>query len=97
MPAIMMADPSTVMLGRASSGQFVASVFLDLHVWALEDGLDRAKAIGAAVTRVLMDWPATDGFALDDFRHTRTVWPRDPNPDFGHGVLSLEAVIRWTV
>ena len=97
LPAIMMANATTVMQGRASSGQYVASVFLDLHVWALEDGLDRAKAIGAAVARVLMDWPATDGFALDDFKHTRTVWPRDPNPDFGHGVLSVEAVIRWTI
>lgn len=97
LPAIMMGNGSTMMHGRASSGQYVASVFLDLHVWALEDGLDRAKTIGSAVARVLMDWPASDGFHFDDFKHTRTVWPRDPDPNFGHGVLSVEAVIRWTI
>lgn len=97
LPAIMMANATTVMHGRASGGQYVATVFLDLHVWALEDGADMAKTIGAAVARVLMDWPAAAGFSFDAFRHTRTVWPRDPDPQFGHGVLSVEAVMRWSI
>lgn len=97
LPAILFGAGNVMMHGRASGSQFVATVFLDLHVWAIEDGLDRARHIGAAVARALMDWPAGDGFALDDFKHTRTVWPRDPDPKFGHGVLSIEAVIRWSI
>lgn len=97
LPAIMIPNGSTVMHGRAAGGQFVASVFLDLHIWAVEDGLDRAKIIGAAVAHRLMTWPAGVGFEFDDFQHTRTVWPRDPDPTYGHGVLSVEAVIRWSI
>lgn len=97
LPAILFGAGNVVMHGRASGGQFVATVFMDLHIWALEDGLDRAQTIGAAVARRLMDWPQTTGFGLDRFKHTRTVWPRDPNLQFGHGVLSVEADIRWSL
>lgn len=97
LPAILFGAGNVIMHGRASGSQFVATVFLDLHVWAIEDGLDRAKTIGAAVALTLMDWPAGDGFAFDAFKHTRTIWPRDPKPEFGHGVLSIEAVVRWSI
>lgn len=97
LPAILFGAGNVMMHGRASGRQFVATVFMDLHIWALEDGLDRAQTISAAVARRLMDWPAGVGFEIDAFRHTRTVWPRDPNPEFGHGVLSVEAVIRWSI
>jgi hypothetical protein len=97
LPAILFGAGNVAMHGRASGGQFVATVFMDLHIWAVEDGLDRAHAIGAAVARRLMDWPAGVGFEIDRFKHTRTVWPRDPNPDYGHGVMSVEAVIRWSI
>ncbi|MBN9450478.1 MAG: DUF3168 domain-containing protein [Bosea sp.] len=97
LPAILFGAGNVMMHGRASGPQFVATVLLDLHIWAVEDGLDRAQTIGAACARRLMDWPACDGFSLDQFKHTRTVWPRDPNPEFGHGVLSVEAVIRWSI
>jgi hypothetical protein len=97
LPAILFGPGTIVMHGRASRAQYVASVSMDLHVWAIEDGLDRAQTIGAAVARRLMDWPAGVGIAIDEFRHTRTVWPRDPNPQFGHGVLTVETVVRWSI
>jgi len=97
LPAIMIANANTMMHGRAAGGQFVATVFLDLHLWALEDGLDRVQTIGAAVAHRLMTWPATEafGFELDDFKHQRTVYPRDPDPQHGHGVMFIEAAVRW--
>ena len=95
LPAIMISNAETIMHGHASGGQYVASVSLDLHIWAMEDGLDRAKTIGAAVARTLMDWPQANGFTLVDFKHTRTVWPRDPDPQYGHGVFNIEAAIQW--
>lgn len=96
LPSIIIGEGRTIMHGRASGGQFVAGVFLGIHIWALQDGAATAKTIGAAVARRLMDWPATSGFELDDFKHVRTDWPRDPEgPEYGHGVLSIDAVVRW--
>ena len=97
LPTIIIADGTTVMHGRAAGSQFVASVFLDLHIWTKADGIAAAQQIGAAVARRLMDWPTTTGFALDSFQHARTVWPRDPDQNYGHGVISVEAVIRWSI
>lgn len=97
LPAILFGAGNTLPHGRASGRQFVATVFMDLHIWAVEDGLDRAQSIGAAVARRLMDWPADGDIQFDGFRHTRTVWPRDPDPKFGHGVISVEADIRWSL
>lgn len=95
LPCIQIANGTSVMNGHAAGGQYVARVLLDLHVWALENGLNTAKTIGGAVAGALIDWPDGDGFAFDEFKHTRTVWPRDPDPTYGHGVLSIECVIRW--
>jgi hypothetical protein len=96
LPAILFGNGTTQMLGYGSGRQFHARVFMDLHIWAIEDGLDRAKTIGAAVAKALLEGP-DDGedFTIAEFDHTRTVWPRDPDPKFGHGVLSVEAVITW--
>lgn len=97
LPAILFGAGNVQMLGRGSGGTYMARVFMDLHIWALEDGLDRAQTIGAAVARRLINWPAGDQCTVGEFKHTRTVWPRDPNPDYGHGVLSVEAVIWWSI
>ena len=48
LPSIMIHDGTAMMHGRAAGNQFVASVFIDLHVWALEDGLSAVKQVGAA-------------------------------------------------
>lgn len=95
LPAIVIANGSTIYHGRAAGGQYVATVFLDLHVWALEAGQDTAKQIGAAVHAALLDAPASAEVEFDAWSITRTVWPRDPNPDYGHGVISIEATVRW--
>lgn len=97
-PSIQINEGRAIMHGRASGIQFVAGVFLGVHIWTLQDGVATAKTIGAVVARRLMDWPATAGFDLDRFQHVRTDWPRDPEgPDFGHGVFSVDAVVRWSI
>jgi hypothetical protein len=97
LPAIIIASGTTQFLGRASAGQYVARVFLDLHIWAIEAGADTAKAIGGVLADALRDAPAGEGFSFDEWALTRLVWPRDPDPAYGHGVLSIETVIRWTI
>ena len=95
LPAIMIGDGHVLNHGHAAGAQYVAGVFLDLHIWTLEDGQDRAKTIGASVGAALLKWSVADDFELDEFKVTRVVWPRDPDPQYGHGVLSIEAVVRW--
>jgi hypothetical protein len=97
LPAIMISNATTMMHGHAAGSQYVATVFLDLHLWALEDGLDTVQAIGAAVAHRLISWPATaaSDFELDAFKHQRTIYPRDPDPQYGHGVVFIEATVRW--
>lgn len=97
LPAIIIANGVTQFLGRASAGQYVARVFLDLHIWAIEAGADTAKTIGGVLADALRDAPPSTGFAIDEWVLTRIVWPRDPNPDYGHGVASVEAAIRWVI
>jgi hypothetical protein len=97
LPAIVIANGMTQFLGRAAGGQYVARVFLDLHIWAIEAGADTAKTIGGALAAALRDAPASAGFVIDEWALTRIVWPRDPKPDYGHGVVSIEAAIRWTI
>ena len=95
MPGIRIANGIAMMRGHASGRQYVATVLLDLHLWAVDDGFDHVKTIGAAVAHRLMKWPDAADFDLVRFEHTRTAWPRDPDPSFGHGVMSVEADIQW--
>jgi hypothetical protein len=99
LPAIIMANGQTIFLGNAAGSQYVARVFLDVHVWALEDGANAAKAIGFAVCNVLKEAPTAAGFSFDEFGMPAIRWMRDPEPEkaFTHGILTVEAVMRWSV
>lgn len=97
LPCIMMSDGNTTLHGHDYTAQRTAWIYLDLHIWTLDDGQDAAKEIAGAVTTAL-DKPMTiDGGDCDHFRVTASRFPRDPTPGYGHGVLSVEALIRWIV
>lgn len=98
-PCILMGGGHAEFLGHASGSQYVARVSFNLHIWALEDGADTAKGIGFAVMNALKEAPAADGFHIDDFALPSVVWMRDPDPkqSYCHGVMVVEAVIRWSV
>ncbi|RVK26602.1 DUF3168 domain-containing protein [Sinorhizobium meliloti] len=97
LPCIMMSDGNTTLHGHDYTAQRTAWVYLDLHIWTLDDGQDAAKEIAGAVTAAL-DKPMTiDGGDCDHFRVTASRFPRDPTPGYGHGVLSVEALIRWII
>lgn len=97
-PCVILAAASTEYLGRAAGEQHLARISLDIHVWAIEDGADTAKAIGFAVCRSIIGMDDDqDGFAIDQLDQPRMIWLRDPQPElaYTHGILDLEAVIRW--
>lgn len=99
LPTIIMSDGQTIFLGNAAGSQYMARVFIDLHIWAIEDGSDTAKAIGFAICNALKLTPEGDGFSIDEFELPSVRWMRDPDPEksFAHGIIVVEAVLRWTV
>lgn len=98
-PCIIMANGTTALHGRDYAAQRAAWVNLDLHVWTLDAEEDSAKEIAFEVCEALdSKWKLQiEGGYCDHFKVTRAVYPRDPDPTYGHGVLSVEALIRWIV
>lgn len=102
LPSVILSGAQVQFLGHGNRADLLtARVFLDLHIWAVEDGADTARAIGAAVLHVLKDTPsaAAQGCDLTGYQKPSLIWMRDPQPDraYTHGVMSLEAVITWAV
>lgn len=96
-PAIIMSNGTTTLHGHDYTAQRAAWVYLDIHVWTLGEGEERAKEIAFAIMQALDTKLTLNGAACDHFRITGSVFPRDPEPAYGHGVLSIEAFIRWIV
>lgn len=97
-PCIIMSDGTTALHGNDYTSQSAAWVYLDLHIWTLDAGQDAAKEITGTVAAALSKYnlPIEGGYC-DHFQVTGTRFPRDPDPAYGHGVLSVEALIRWVV
>ncbi len=90
-PTIILGDGQTV-LGGYYPGRRNVTVYLDLHVWAIEDGLAAVKAIAHAISEALVAPLTVPGYLLSDGVHvTATRYMRDPSEKHGHGVLSVEA------
>ncbi len=96
-PAIIMSDGRTELHGHDYTAQRAAWTSLELHVWTLDAGPDAAKEIAFAVQSALDKTMTIEGGFCDHFEVVRATFPRDPDPKYGHAVLSIEALIRWTV
>ncbi len=98
MPAILLGNGTTALHGHDYAAQRSAWVNLDIHIWTINQGLTATKEIAFAVSRAL-DYKKLqiEGGYCDHFKVTRIVYPRDPNLSYGHGVLSVEALIRWVI
>jgi hypothetical protein len=96
-PAIIMSDGRTELHGHDYTAQRAARTTLDLHIWTLDAGPDAAKQIAFAVQTALDKTMTITGGFCDHFEVVSAVYPRDPDPKYGHGVLGVEALIRWTV
>ncbi|MEO9335959.1 DUF3168 domain-containing protein [Mesorhizobium sp. SB112] len=97
MPTIIMANGSTTLHGHDYTSQRAAWVNLDLHIWARDEGQDAAKEIAFIVQSTLDKRLLIEGGYCDSFKVTRSVFMRDPDPTIGHGILSVEALVRWIV
>lgn len=99
LPCVIMSNPQTIHLGNAAGGWLLTRVFIDLHVWALEDGADIARQIGGAASLALWDAPVSDVVGVDEYTRPSFAYVRDPDPEraYCHGVGTVEGVIRWKV
>lgn len=99
LPCIILANPQTMHLGRSAGGAYMTRVFIDLHIWALEDGADMARQIGGALSVALWDAPDTNEVGIDEYTRPGFAFTRDPDPEraYCHGVGTVEGVIRWKV
>lgn len=97
-PCIIMSDGTTTLHGNDYRAQSAAWVYLDLHIWTLDAGQDAAKEIAGIVAAALSKYNLPiDGGYCDHFQVTAIRHLRDPEPAYGHSVVSVEALIRWTV
>jgi hypothetical protein len=96
-PCVIIADGTTTLAGHDYRSQRTAWVHLDLHIWTLDAGEDAAKEIAGVVMRALDGPLVLQGADCDHFRIHASRFPRDPDPAYGHGVLSAEAFIRWVI
>lgn len=94
-------DPSIILgEGQEIEGDRIdrrnSSVFLTLHVWKKETGLEGVKAIAGAIRAALrnrLDVP--DGhFHCGDVRVSSTRFMRDPDGETAHAVVTVEALIN---
>jgi hypothetical protein len=68
--------------------------FADLHIWVKETGLAGGKAIAGAVKDALSDGPwSVDGYRAINVRVVNARYMRDPDGQFSHTVLSIEALL----
>ncbi|MBY2941411.1 MULTISPECIES: DUF3168 domain-containing protein [Rhizobium] len=96
-PCVIMSDGNTTLHGHDYRSQRTAWVYLDLHIWTLDAGQDAAKEIAGTVMAALDKPLKIEGGDCDHFRVARSTFPRDPDPAYGHGILSVEALIRWII
>lgn len=97
-PCIILSDGNTSLHGHDYTAQRTAWAYLDLHIWTLDAGQDAAKEIAGVVMATLDKRNLQiDGGYCDHFRVVSSRFPRDPDPAYGHGILSVEALMRWIV
>lgn len=97
-PCIILSDGSTTLHGNDYRAQSAAWVYLDIHVWTLDAGQDAAKEIAGNVNAALSKYGLTSeiqGGYGDHFKVDSIRYPRDPDPAYGHAIISVEALIRW--
>lgn len=91
-PCIIVGDGQTVLEATTYSRRHVR-VFADVHIWTRETGLEAVKTITGHAQRALTGKPALDGVSVVEWRVTGARFLRDPAGEYGHAVLSLEALI----
>jgi hypothetical protein len=77
---------------------FHERTFADLHIWTEEIGLAKCKAIAGAARNALRSGPwSVEGHRCINVTVARSRFLRDPDGSYGHGVLTIEAILQEVV
>ncbi|MDH7795799.1 MULTISPECIES: DUF3168 domain-containing protein [unclassified Beijerinckia] len=78
--------------GQVTYDELKLTAHADLHIWVEEVGTTGAKAIAGAIRNALRSgpWPIADHHC-SVVRVTSDRFMRDPNNQYSHGVVSIEA------
>lgn len=92
--SIMMGEGQTVLDDRFIARN-VIRVFLDLHAWTKGAATAPAKAVTGAIGAALAGpAPTLDAGRCIDFCITHTRHLRDPGNEWGHSVVTVEALVE---
>lgn len=92
-PCVILGDGQTVLEGASYSRKLVR-VFLDLHLWTKGSDLASVKVLAGAVSNALADVkPAVEDHDTVDFKVASTRFMRDPSGEYGHAVVTVEALL----
>lgn len=92
-PCIIVGDANTVLEPVTLARRHVR-VFADVHIWTEESGLETVKTIAGNASATLHTRPSIAGFHVADWKVTGTRFLRDPGGEFGHAVMSIEALLN---
>lgn len=95
-PCVLLGEGQTLPGSLIDRSDF--DVVLDLHVWTREPGLAVVKRISGEVRAALAIGPwVVDGYHVADLRIASTRFLRDPSGPYGHGVITLSALMKEVV
>jgi hypothetical protein len=91
-PCCIIGDAQTALEPLTLSRSHIR-IFSDLHIWTEESGLVAVKTIAGNASAALKAKPSIDGFHVVDWKVTGARFLRDPGGEFGHAVMSIEALL----
>jgi hypothetical protein len=92
-PSIIIGDGTAIFADNVQDS-YHDTAFTNLHIWVKEDGLTGGKAIAGAVKAALATGPwEVDGYIAINVRTVNARYMRDPDGQFSHTVLSVEALL----
>jgi hypothetical protein len=92
-PCIIIGDGQTALEPITLTRRHVR-VFADVHIWTEESGLVAVKTIAGNAAAALRARPSIAGFRVVDWIVKGTRFLRDPGGEFGHAVMSIEALLN---
>lgn len=92
-PAIIMGEGQEIEGDRIDRTD--SRVYLDLHVWKKEPGLEGVKAIAGAIRAALQSYNLVglNGYHCGDCRVSSARFLRDPDGETAHGVVTIQALV----
>lgn len=92
-PAIILGQIRSEIMGHAAGGQIIAEAGLMLHVLTAPED-EQADLVAGAACRAMMDAPPVEGLAIDAWERPAMTWTLGPD-ETRQAAIRLQVSIRW--